>query len=277
MVHCRPPTALAGKLRTPFYEPLPQTLKLGNLAVTGTPFLFAARKTAKRPREFPFTRSSSQRDFSYFHKFVSHWAADAPNFPFSLSLSPFSPNSDSTTDIFGPNLTDFSPVQLSSSSETSRVLIYWANMLGLIFLVLGILCFLQKYTSHTFLPPNIASGLYSTSTVILALIIIFVSAFLSDCRYNFFCLLSVAPTRVSLKGRGQEETLEVTEGEQVTLECIVEAAKPVASVVWYKNDRRIALGEYGSVTCPIWSDYGYKIFATREYQTHDNVYLLKIT
>ena len=53
----------------------------------------------------------------------------------------------------------------------------------------------------------------------------------------------MAPTRVSLKSRGQEETLEVTEGEQVTLECLVEAAKPVATVVWYKNDRRIMLGK----------------------------------
>ena len=54
---------------------------------------------------------------------------------------------------------------------------------------------------------------------------------------------SVAPTSVTLKGRGQTETLEVTEGEEITLDCLVEAAKPVASVIWYKNDRRIALGK----------------------------------
>ncbi|XP_018024106.1 nephrin isoform X2 [Hyalella azteca] len=51
----------------------------------------------------------------------------------------------------------------------------------------------------------------------------------------------MAPTSVTLKGRGREDMLEVTEGEEVTLECLVEAAKPVASVIWYRNDRRIAL------------------------------------
>ena len=54
----------------------------------------------------------------------------------------------------------------------------------------------------------------------------------------------MAPSSVTLKSREQTETLEVTEGEEVTLDCLVEAAKPVASVIWYKNDRRIALGMY---------------------------------
>ena len=55
--------------------------------------------------------------------------------------------------------------------------------------------------------------------------------------------ITVAPTSVTLKGRGRETSLEVPEGEDVTLECLVEASKPVATVVWYKNDRRIAFGK----------------------------------
>lgn len=53
----------------------------------------------------------------------------------------------------------------------------------------------------------------------------------------------MAPASVELLGRGREGVLEVTEGEEVTLECRVEDAKPVAEVMWFKNDQEIHLGE----------------------------------
>ena len=53
----------------------------------------------------------------------------------------------------------------------------------------------------------------------------------------------MAPSNVELLGRGREGLLEVSEGEEVTLECRVEDAKPVADVVWFKNDQEIHLGE----------------------------------
>ncbi|XP_050709640.1 nephrin-like [Eriocheir sinensis] len=51
----------------------------------------------------------------------------------------------------------------------------------------------------------------------------------------------MAPSAVELLGRGREGLLEVSEGEEVTLECRVEDAKPVAEVMWFKNDQEIHL------------------------------------
>ncbi|XP_037781127.1 LOW QUALITY PROTEIN: nephrin-like [Penaeus monodon] len=51
----------------------------------------------------------------------------------------------------------------------------------------------------------------------------------------------LAPTSIELLGRGREEVIEVNEGEEITLECQVEDAKPVAMVRWYKNNEEIHL------------------------------------
>ncbi|XP_069173216.1 nephrin isoform X1 [Procambarus clarkii] len=51
----------------------------------------------------------------------------------------------------------------------------------------------------------------------------------------------LAPSSVELVGRRPDDILEVSEGEEVTLECKVEDAKPVAEVKWYKNDQEIHL------------------------------------
>lgn len=53
----------------------------------------------------------------------------------------------------------------------------------------------------------------------------------------------MAPTSIELLGRGREEVIEVNEGEEITLECQVEDAKPVAMVRWYKNNEEIHLGK----------------------------------
>ena len=53
----------------------------------------------------------------------------------------------------------------------------------------------------------------------------------------------VAPTLIKLKGQGRENTLEVKEGSEVTLECSVHNSKPVASITWLKNDQEISLGK----------------------------------
>ena len=54
----------------------------------------------------------------------------------------------------------------------------------------------------------------------------------------------MAPTRVTLLGRRDEEVVEVNEGGVITLECLVQESKPVASVKWYKDNVEINLGEY---------------------------------
>ncbi|XP_076060270.1 nephrin-like isoform X4 [Oratosquilla oratoria] len=51
----------------------------------------------------------------------------------------------------------------------------------------------------------------------------------------------MAPTNIQILGRGRESEIEVTEGEEVTLECLVENAKPVAQVTWYKNNVMIKI------------------------------------
>ncbi|XP_042868952.1 nephrin-like isoform X2 [Penaeus japonicus] len=51
----------------------------------------------------------------------------------------------------------------------------------------------------------------------------------------------LAPTNIELLGRAREEVIEVNEGEEITLECQVEDAKPVATVRWYKNNEEIHL------------------------------------
>ena len=58
----------------------------------------------------------------------------------------------------------------------------------------------------------------------------------------------MAPTAVSMVGRRHEEVIEVHEDEEVTLECMVENAKPVAEITWYKNDREIRLGKLDFTT-----------------------------
>ncbi|XP_071534637.1 nephrin-like isoform X2 [Panulirus ornatus] len=58
----------------------------------------------------------------------------------------------------------------------------------------------------------------------------------------------MAPTTVELLGRGREDVIEVREGEEVTLECKVEEAKPVAKVKWYKNEQEIHLDSRDDVT-----------------------------
>lgn len=67
---------------------------------------------------------------------------------------------------------------------------------------------------------------------------------LDDVSYACLISFTVAPAAVELLGRGREGLLEVSEGEEVTLECRVEDAKPVAEVVWFKNDQEIHLGEF---------------------------------
>ena len=57
-------------------------------------------------------------------------------------------------------------------------------------------------------------------------------------------MFSVAPTRVSMLGRQGNDVIEVNEGGEVTLECMVENSKPPAIVKWYKHDKEINLGKF---------------------------------
>ncbi|XP_063589610.1 nephrin-like [Penaeus indicus] len=61
----------------------------------------------------------------------------------------------------------------------------------------------------------------------------------------------LAPTSIELLGRGREEVIEVNEGEEITLECQVEDAKPVAMVRWYKNNEEIHLAKEMSLNSDV--------------------------
>lgn len=53
----------------------------------------------------------------------------------------------------------------------------------------------------------------------------------------------MAPKEVRLHSAGRKNIIEINEDEEITMQCHVEDAKPVAAITWLENGRKLKLGK----------------------------------